>query len=152
MRSFAEMSGAAAWGTASVASILKCSSGMGRLPYFDTSRLQAGKEAMDFLPDFRPAGEPTPVGADQPYQPITLIYGNDVIFRRRAHAVDQKSFDIRLHLLQRGMLSRNVRPGFEAEQRFDRTSGAGIHRPDLVRCTVAIEKCKIDGNHQRLPL
>src|ERR1700733_1670431 len=104
MRSFKAIRGAAAGGTASADSILKCSSGMGTFPYFDDACLQVGEEVVDFLPHFRSAREPTPVHADQAHQPIALIDRSDVVLCRCAHAVDQKGLDIGLHLLQSRML------------------------------------------------
>src|SRR5271155_3222990 len=102
MRSFKAIRGAAACAMASAASIWKCSSGIAL--YLNASRLQLGEEVVDFLPYLRPPGEPTPVHADQADQPIALIDRSDEVLCRRTHAVDQKGLDIRLHLLQSGML------------------------------------------------
>src|SRR5271156_3635040 len=102
MRSFKAIRGAAACGTASAASIWKCSSGIAL--YLNASRLQISEEVVDLLPHLCPPGEPTPVHADQADQPIALIDRSDVVLCRRAHTVDQKGLDIRLHLLQSGML------------------------------------------------
>src|SRR5580692_7632083 len=110
IRSFSAIRGAAAWGTASAASILKCSSGMRRLPNLNASSLEAGKEIVDFLPDFRATRKPRPVHADQPNQSLPLIHGDDVVLRRGAHAVNQKGLNIRFHGFERWMRSGDLRP------------------------------------------
>src|ERR1700722_2771391 len=142
------MRGAAAWGTASAVSILKCSSGMRRLSYLNASLLEAGEEVIDFLPHFRPAGKPMPVHADEPYQPIALIHRDNVVLRRGAYAVDQKGFNVRFHGFERGMRSGDLLPRFKSEQRFDGPCRAGIHSPHSVCRAVVIKEGQVDGNHE----
>src|ERR1700745_71560 len=81
-RTLNDSSGAAANWTTSALSIVSCRSGMGALFVEPRSLLEPGKKRGNLAPDFRAAGKPAPVGADQPNQLVALIDGNQVILGR----------------------------------------------------------------------
>ena len=122
------------------------------LSYFTAASLQTGEELVDVLPDFGSSGEAAPMQADETDEMKTFVDGYDVVLGRRADAIDEEGFDIGFHRLERGMLGRDLGPGFQAEQRFNGAGGAGVHGHHPAFRGVVVEEGQVDGDHERFPL
>src|SRR5579862_1404684 len=119
-RSLNVSSGATAKGTASTPSTVKRRSGM-------RSLLQLREEVAYLSPNFGAAGQPVPVGANQPHQLVALVDGCQIIFGGAIQPVHQQRLDVRFHLTQNRILMRDVRPGIERQERLGAARRARIH-------------------------
>ena len=95
--------------------------------------------------------------ADQAHQFVAFVDRQQVILgcgvsTGIAETVDQQAFHIGFHFVQNRVARHNVVPGFEREQGFGRTGGAGIERDYAVFRTAAEKESHVDGDHQIIPL
>ena len=95
--------------------------------------------------------------ANQAHQLVAFVDGKQVVLGRGisagiAEPVDQQPFHIGFHFVQNRVARHNVVPGFQRQQRFGRTRGAGIKRDDAILKAALEKEGHVDGDHQAVPL
>src|ERR1700730_2252817 len=104
MRSVNRSVGATVKCCGSAFSIRKLRSGIRFLSHHRGPVFQSVEEVADLLPDLGSAGKPSPVGANQAYQLVTLVDREHIVLRSSkspdmSNPVDDQSFNIRFHFL-----------------------------------------------------
>src|SRR5579885_184002 len=109
-----------------------------------------GEECADGLPHLLAAAQAAPGEADQADKLVAGIDGNDIVFATAAYAIDEQCLDIRLHLVQDGVVVDQFLPACQLQQRFRCPRRAGIEGHDALRRAEYVDH--IDGYGHALPL